>query len=160
MSEFKKCPYCAEEIRAEAIKCKHCWSDLADVSVSPIKNEKVEEVVVYEWKAHWCNYIIPIILIFTLYLAPIWIYYIFFHSTKKIILTNKKFTYSFWILNKKQLDLKLEKIESIWINKSLIEIIFWTWTVVVSWTWWNNEPIPVVDKPNELKNQIDKLILW
>ncbi|RWT12435.1 hypothetical protein DN603_30820 [Raoultella planticola] len=26
--EYKKCPFCAESVRKEAVKCKHCGSDL------------------------------------------------------------------------------------------------------------------------------------
>lgn len=36
MSETKICPYCAEEVRVEAIKCKHCGSFIGGRKRAPV----------------------------------------------------------------------------------------------------------------------------
>lgn len=41
--DFKKCPYCAEPVRLEAIKCKHCGSALVSVEDSqPVNTQQSE----------------------------------------------------------------------------------------------------------------------
>jgi hypothetical protein len=34
---MKKCPFCAEEIQAEAVKCKHCGEFLIDAELKNLK---------------------------------------------------------------------------------------------------------------------------
>lgn len=42
-ANFKRCPYCAEEIRVEAIKCKHC-GEFVRARVSLISGDIEEEI--------------------------------------------------------------------------------------------------------------------
>ncbi|MEG9306422.1 zinc ribbon domain-containing protein [Klebsiella pneumoniae] len=44
-SGLVKCPYCAEMIKPEAIKCKHCGSDVKEaIEVARLKNFKPSDI--------------------------------------------------------------------------------------------------------------------
>jgi hypothetical protein len=43
-NEFRKCPFCAEVIRREAVKCRYCQSDLQTASTERLSSDALKEL--------------------------------------------------------------------------------------------------------------------
>jgi hypothetical protein len=52
---FKRCPFCAEAVRKEAIKCKHCGSDLAVEEEERQPTKPPEQTMAYKLGMAWAK---------------------------------------------------------------------------------------------------------
>jgi hypothetical protein len=81
---MKKCPFCAEEIQEEAIKCKHCGEFLIDAELKRMKGRAGPG------KAEW-YYRTPMVILWILLLGPFALSFIWknpqYNASGKIIWT-------------------------------------------------------------------------
>jgi predicted nucleic acid-binding Zn ribbon protein len=78
---MKKCPFCAEEIQEEAVKCRHCGEFLIDAELKKLKKEAD-----FKWYHRT-----PIVVVAVLFIGPLALPLVWFHPTyhiaTKIIVT-------------------------------------------------------------------------
>jgi predicted nucleic acid-binding Zn ribbon protein len=77
---MKKCPFCAEEIQEEAVKCKHCGEFLIDAELKRLKKDGN-----IKWYYRTSSVVVSLLLIGPLALPLVWFHPNYNIATKIVV---------------------------------------------------------------------------